>query len=455
MTKVLSWTFGLSLWLSLMLGAIHLSSTQLSFYQHHYARLDVAATLQMSNADLNRVTVELLRYLVAARQDLDLEVSINGQNVPMFNQHEIDHMIDVQVLYVRLVQGFYVSLGVLGLSFVGLFATLKRHAGTELWRGFIQAALVLGALIGGIGLYAALDFRSFWIAFHELLFDNDLWLLNPNTDRLIQMVPESFFTSLITMIFVRFALTVSFVGLSLKGWAHGLNRRWLKWFALAAMSVDHVGYFLFPHYFELRLFGRLAFPIFAFLFAHTLHQKTDLRPLRKLLWSSAILTQVALAWAGVELVNILFLFAISTHAYVFLQKRNIGLFVVCAIALEVAGVDYGLYGLISILWFAQYQDQPLRQSLGFIALTLVFSASRVFQGYGAVDLMQSLLAFSSWGYRVWAQAFAGLAMVLTMHYDATRPPRFAPAWLNKVERYFFYVYYPVHLVALQLMARFL
>jgi len=37
--------------------------------------------------------------------------------------------------------------------------------------------------------------------------------------------------------------------------------------ACALMLVDHIGAFLFPHVFELRLIGRLAFPLFAYLIA--------------------------------------------------------------------------------------------------------------------------------------------------------------------------------------------
>lgn len=41
----------------------------------------------------------------------------------------------------------------------------------------------------------------------------------------------------------------------------------LKLIALAAMTLDHVGLMLFPQYKWMRIVGRLAFPIFAFMIA--------------------------------------------------------------------------------------------------------------------------------------------------------------------------------------------
>ena len=37
-----------------------------------------------------------------------------------------------------------------------------------------------------------MGFDQAWTTFHEIVFRNDLWKLNPATDRLIQMFPEPF-----------------------------------------------------------------------------------------------------------------------------------------------------------------------------------------------------------------------------------------------------------------------
>lgn len=52
------------------------------------------------------------------------------------------------------------------------------------------ATILLIAMLGGAVL---LDFDRIFVQFHEVSFSNDLWRLNPATDRLIQMFPERFF----------------------------------------------------------------------------------------------------------------------------------------------------------------------------------------------------------------------------------------------------------------------
>ena len=53
------------------------------------------------------------------------------------------------------------------------------------------AFLVCTALV----VWGAADFEGLFVLFHRLSFDNGLWLLNPQTDLLIRLMPTSFFVS--------------------------------------------------------------------------------------------------------------------------------------------------------------------------------------------------------------------------------------------------------------------
>ena len=46
---------------------------------------------------------------------------------------------------------------------------------------------------GGLSLAFIGDFTQGFTAFHHIFFDNDLWILDPRTDLLINIVPEPFF----------------------------------------------------------------------------------------------------------------------------------------------------------------------------------------------------------------------------------------------------------------------
>ena len=64
----------------------------------------------------------------------------------------------------------------------------------------------LGAFVGVAGVWAAIDFNSAFNFFHRILFTNDLWLLNPETDLLIRICPSSMFESMGLRIALRAAV---------------------------------------------------------------------------------------------------------------------------------------------------------------------------------------------------------------------------------------------------------
>ncbi len=63
------------------------------------------------------------------------------------------------------------------------------------------AALLLP--LGAFAVWAAVDFSSAFTFFHETLFTNDLWLLNPETDLLLRLLPEQFFADIAATIAAR------------------------------------------------------------------------------------------------------------------------------------------------------------------------------------------------------------------------------------------------------------
>lgn len=61
-------------------------------------------------------------------------------------------------------------------------------------------------ILGGIlFILIQTNFSYYWDLFHHIFFDNDLWLLDPKTDIMIQMVPQPFFYSAVTRVIVYFS----------------------------------------------------------------------------------------------------------------------------------------------------------------------------------------------------------------------------------------------------------
>ena len=68
----------------------------------------------------------------------------------------------------------------------------RRWVRRAAWIAPLALAIPLGAFAG----WAAVDFDSAFNFFHEMLFTNDLWLLDPRTDLLIRICPQSMFMNM-------------------------------------------------------------------------------------------------------------------------------------------------------------------------------------------------------------------------------------------------------------------
>jgi len=107
----------------------------------------------------------------------------NVQAFP-FHDYEVTHLHDVR----RLMDGIR-TFSTLCLIGAILLITLFRRERFSLLPGFIAFLGLAAAII----LFAVLDFNRIFTLLHELLFTNDLWLLNPQTDLLIALMPEGMF----------------------------------------------------------------------------------------------------------------------------------------------------------------------------------------------------------------------------------------------------------------------
>ena len=72
---------------------------------------------------------------------------------------------------------------------------------------FCILVLFLGAVI-------TMNFSECFVIFHEIFFDNDLWIFDSRTDFMIRMLPEGFFYDMVIRIGVIFiiSLVLLFVG---------------------------------------------------------------------------------------------------------------------------------------------------------------------------------------------------------------------------------------------------
>lgn len=194
--------------LGMLLTAVDWASFSRPFYANSYRALNTAEHIAISQEDLDAATEQLLDYIQAKTPALDIEVTLiltgEAEKVKMFNQREVDHMVDVRDLYLLAMLVRNVLFFVAAVCVFALLLIFRKNRTKEdfksLKQGLLLALLVFLGILLAIGAYAALDFNAFWTRFHLLFFSNDLWILNPLTDRLIMMVPSPFFSALVKKI---------------------------------------------------------------------------------------------------------------------------------------------------------------------------------------------------------------------------------------------------------------
>lgn len=189
----------------LFVTSIDINCFNKDFFHSQYASLKTADELGMSDEDLNKATDTLLDYLQDRREDIIVEVTVKGTRQEAFNSKEAAHMVDVKGLYQFALVLRNVCIILFVASFIYLLIRLKKGVFTLLSIDYMKVAIVFAVVFTFLALWAYVDFDAFWTAFHKLAFRNDLWLLDPNTDLMINLFPAPFFSALVFRIVGMFA----------------------------------------------------------------------------------------------------------------------------------------------------------------------------------------------------------------------------------------------------------
>lgn len=196
--------FGLSLIVFLLLSSVDMNCFNVTFFEEQYRELNTAESLRMSQEDLMKATTTLLDYLRGEVDSIDVQVSINGAEQEAFNAREKAHMIDVRALYQNAMMVRWIALGVIILTLALRIWQSRRHFLNVLSAGLLQVSVLFILFLCLLGIWILADFNGFWTTFHQVFFSNDLWLLNPYTDLMINLFPEAFFNHLVVRIILWF-----------------------------------------------------------------------------------------------------------------------------------------------------------------------------------------------------------------------------------------------------------
>ena len=212
---------------------------------------------------------------------------------------------------------------------------------------------------------------------------------------------------------------------------YGISQDWLKVIAMVSMAVDHTGVVLFPGVLGWRLIGRMAFPIYLWLLVSGFLHTKDVKKYFLRLGAFALLSEIPfdLATSGVWMTwrwqNIFFTLALC-------------LLLLCAAAY----LDYGCMGpLLAFLLYRYRQKKSPALPVCFLLFCLSDLLSPLFSG--SFPLTWQMLTAQAGAVQI--ELFGIVAVPLIELDNGVR------RWRRG--RYFFYLFYPLHLLALVGIAR--
>lgn len=199
------------------------------------------------------------------------------------------------------------------------------------------------------------------------------------------------------------------------------QRQFLQIVAALTMLIDHIGVVFFPQIIGFRAIGRLSFPLFAFGIAEGVRYTHHFGKYCGRILLAAVLSQplYALLFDTTQ-GNPLFMLAWGAAAVYFWRNARREIAAVLLVGSLWSNMSYSWYGVWTIFVFSFYWE---RESL-------------CFYGQLALNLLYGLRT------KAWIQA---LSLFSFSFLDGKWR---IPALTKKLPRYFFYVFYPAHLLLL-------
>lgn len=218
----------------------------------------------------------------------------------------------------------------------------------------------------------------------------------------------------------------------------------LKVVACLLMLIDHVGAEIFTRVEVLRIVGRLAYPVFAYLIAEGCkYTKNKFRYFINIFLLGVFCEGVYISFSGEYYGNILLTFSLSVlmiyamqnvkEAYAYERATSIAVFALSVILTYIIsstiGVDYGFWGAVTPLFPAVCDHVKLPERVNALTVKAV-----------AFFIGLLLVAADIGGNQWWSLG----AIILLFMYNGKRG--------NNKLKYVFYMFYPAHLALIGIIS---
>ena len=199
------------------------------------------------------------------------------------------------------------------------------------------------------------------------------------------------------------------------------QRQFNQCVAALTMLMDHIGAVFFPAVIGFRAIGRLSFPLFAFGIAQGVTYTSDFRKyFLRILMAAAVSQPIYMRLFALTQLNPLFMLAWGALALYFWREEKKVFAGILLLGAYFADMSYGWYGVWTIFFFGFYGMKESLCFYGQVALNVLYGLTT-----GAWVQILSLFSFGflDGKWRI-------------------------PLLSKRMPRYFFYAFYPLHLLVL-------
>lgn len=159
------------------------------FYSNEFSKYGVSEITGMDKNQLSIVSKKIQGYLSGKLKSLQTKAIIDGKLQNVFNNKELKHMSDVKSLFAK---GFILKdISIILFIFSVLFLYIKKG---DVFRNLYNGMFWIIAIIILFTIVISLNFDKWFIYFHLIFFNNNLWQLDITKDKLLQMMPEGLFS---------------------------------------------------------------------------------------------------------------------------------------------------------------------------------------------------------------------------------------------------------------------
>ena len=195
--RLIQWLLALALPVFLLVTDVRIATGHW-FVHWEYGKADFPPDpYGLSTAERTHLAEICVDYL-ATNADISLLEDLRlPDDETAFNERELRHMADVQIVYgCIMIAGIVAALVLLGgVATLLASGSTRRRAPIALLNGSL---LTLG-LLGAVGAYMVLSWGEFFTNFHRIFFEGNTWLF-AYSDTLIRLFPMRFWIDVAVVI---------------------------------------------------------------------------------------------------------------------------------------------------------------------------------------------------------------------------------------------------------------